>query len=101
MNKRYIFTAPTPDRCVSLGLKSERLTPNMVLWMLGVSAGVSYISGIHFKVVSACHPLIVVDTDSTVVLNNVKDHVESYRFTCTERQIISDEKILTSGDLKD
>ena len=101
MNKQYIFSSPDLEKCKALGIKFEGLSQRISLWMMGVAAGVSYVGGGHFKVVQSIPSQIIVETDSSIILNNVKDHVEPYGFTCTERQIISDEKILTSGDLKD
>ena len=101
MNKQYVFTAPDIETCNRFGIKFEGLSQRISLWIMGVAAGVSYVGGGHFKVVFVNRSTITVETDSSIILNNVKDHVEPYGFTCTECQIISDEKILTSGDLKD
>ena len=97
MNKQYVFTAPDIETCNRFGIKFEGLCQRISLWMLGVAAGVSYVGGGHFKVVFVNRSTITVETDSSIILNNVKDHVESYGFTCLEQKIVSDEKSLICG----
>ena len=101
MKRRITFTAPSPEKCKAFGIKHDGLTKRIGMWMVGVSSGVSFASGFHFRVLETHAASIVVECDSAIMLYRVQSFVEQYGFTCTERQIISDEKILTSGDLKD
>ena len=82
MNKQYVFTAPDLEKCKRFGIKFDGLCQRISLWMMGVASGVSYASGGHFKVVLADRSKIIVETNSSTVLNNVTDHVEGYGFTC-------------------
>jgi len=87
--KRFKFTAPTPERCIELGIKFEGLQTRTQLWLMGVASGVAYISGNHFNLCFANRRNFLVDTDSMTVLNNVKDWLEAYGYTCEEWPITS------------
>ena len=84
MNKRFQFEVPSPERCNELGIKHEGLQNRTVVWLMGVSCGISYASGTHFSVILARPNTLTVETDSSTVINNVKDHLESYGFTVRE-----------------
>ena len=86
MKQRVTFTLPTPEKCLALGIKFEGLKERMLLWLMGVAAGVSYCSGDHFQVVWSDKRTILVEGDSLTVLNSVQDSMEAYGFTTNEVQ---------------
>lgn len=75
---------PTPERCQVLGVKFEGLHNRTLMWLTGVSCGISYVSGAHFAVILSPRSSFTVETDSSTILNNVKDRLEAYGFKTEE-----------------
>lgn len=79
--KRYKFTMPTPERAKALGVKYENLGIRTQMWLMGVASGISYVNGdTHCNLSLAGKRDFIIETNSTVVINNIKDRLESYGF---------------------
>lgn len=90
--KRYRFTMPTPERCRELGIKFEGLEVRTRFWLMGVAAGVSYMSShvpiereiVRCDLAFTTKTSFSLSTNSDQVIAQVSDYLLSYGFTMTE-----------------
>ncbi len=100
MNKRYIATAPTPERAKELGINPDlkALHNRFLVWLFGVSAGISCCAtGVHFRVVSSTNREIQIETNSFILCCTITDHWKQYGYTFVEKTIGRSNQV----DLKD
>lgn len=81
---KYKFTMPTPERCKELAIKREGLYTRMQLWLMGITAALSWVTSYRSNISFPNANTIVVEINSSTVINNITDRLEDYGFTREE-----------------
>jgi hypothetical protein len=80
MMKRYKITLPTKEQCTALGIKFEGQETRTRLWVMGFAMGVS-LDKSTFNLTFANRNAIYCETDSTVAVAKLTEHLDSYGCT--------------------
>lgn len=84
--KRYKLTLPTPERCTALAIKFEGQEVRTRLWLMGLAYGVSLCPGTNrFNLSFTSNTKFYVETNSSMIINNVRDYLEPYGVTVAEQ----------------
>lgn len=78
----YRFTMPTPEVAKAKGIRLEGMETRTRLWLMGIAFANSSLTGSPFSVVFSTPTSFSIVTDQTKLVDDIKDWLDSYGYTC-------------------